>query len=352
MPDLARAMRDAAERQFVLRLDRELGPGYSQKLLPLLQVVRMVHEALSTERLGGGVHVCIALDDAAMPATGQSVIVDSSAQLLAQHDSTEPLTVLIAGNDPRMTVWRSAPEESSVHQCLVYRYLGPHRESFITGGKSIEVPIVPGYPSFFSMPYFRDLRDALLHHGSTCVRYSQCDIFASSWRDESHLIFRPKPEWRMRRSMQQHLRSTLRDHSGVTIMPEQNVDEAKRVDIKVTWMNSNRVALIEIKWLGASADVGATQFSRRFSKARGRDGAEQLVDYMDRYRAEAPHEEARGFLVIYDGRRARLTPTTTTLARADALAYEHAEIDYGAILDGRDDIEKPLRLFSFPRLAP
>jgi len=348
MPDLARAMREAAEGLFILRLGHELGEGYSSIVVPLLRSIRAVHDALSTERLGSGVYICMALDVGGSPEGGQGIAVDSAAQLMEQHDSSKPFTVLIEPSGFRMRVWRAAPQAASIDRFLVYRYLGAYRESFVAAGVEIGVPVVSGFPSFFSMPYFLELRDALLHHGRHCIRYSQCEIFARSWRDESRLVHLPKPEWLMRRSMQTHLRCSLRDHSDVTIMPEQNVDEAKRVDIKVTWMNSNRVGLIEIKWLGASAAVGADSFSQRYSAARAREGARQLIGYMDRYRAEAPHEEARGFLVVYDARRARLRPDSTSLSRDDALAYKHSEIDYYGLLGNRDDIDDPIRLFSFP----
>ena len=133
----------------------------------------------------------------------------------------------------------------------------------------------------------------------------------------------------------------------MTIDPEQNVDTSKPVDIKVTWFNSNRLALIEIKWLGkARTDKKITV---EYTESRARKGAKQLADYLDKNKPYSSIQVTRGYLVVIDARRAKTDLSTAAVTADDGLKYASLEVSYSpAFHDTRTDFEVPFRMFAEP----
>lgn len=148
----------------------------------------------------------------------------------------------------------------------------------------------------------------------------------------------------MRNSLSYYLKARLR---GVEVRPEQIVDSSHPVDIKVSWFLSNRLALIEIKWLGKARTK--TKISSEFSAARALEGASQLADYLDKNKVQAPTHKTRGYLVIIDGRRAKTKKQTKQINLADGNKYANMEIIYKPKYhDDRTDFEVPIRMFAEP----
>jgi hypothetical protein len=149
----------------------------------------------------------------------------------------------------------------------------------------------------------------------------------------------------MRNSLTQFLKHTLR--GNVEVRPEQIVNATRPVDIKVTWFMSNRLALIEIKWIGASKGKKG-KLTKRFD-GRAREGASQLADYLDANGVQAPAHESRGYLVVLDGRRGTLKSSTTHINTANGFKYEGKEISYSPEFHNkRSDFEVPFRMFIEP----
>jgi hypothetical protein len=202
-----------------------------------------------------------------------------------------------------------------------------------------------GYASIFTFPTFDELKLALYGYRDKLARRTSCRILEQVWRGQKRIIFRAGPEPTMRNSLTQFLKACLR--GDVEVRPEQNVDESHPVDIKVTWFMSNRLALIEIKWLGASTKTASTLV--RYSGSRARSGAKQLADYLDGNAIQAPRQETRGYLVIFDGRRAKIKPSTRRVNRAQGFRYEHSEIVFSPRYhERRSDFEIPIRMFMEP----
>jgi hypothetical protein len=229
--------------------------------------------------------------------------------------------------------------------CVVYAYEN-RTEAFYAGSASSPViNPVEGYASIFAIPTFDDLKLALNEYRDKQARRTSCRILAEVWRTERRIIFRAGPESSMRNSLTQFLKACLR--GDVEVRPEQNVDESHPVDIKVTWFMTNRIALIEIKWLGASGNGTTTLVQHLDSRAR--DGARQLADYLDANAVQAPRQVSRGYLVVFDGRRARVHPSTTSINHADGFRYEHSEIVFEPRYhEIRPDFEVPVRMFMEP----
>lgn len=335
-----------AQEMFIVGVDKDMGKEGTSLLPNLLRQVRAVHEAISTERLPFGLTVAVSTVPERRMLSGPYATLADASHLTAIHDGVSPLSIQ-AQPDGQLLVWATEHPQRPSGDMLIYAYSGPYRESIITPLGSHTVP-TSGFPSYFSVPYFRDLYDAMLHYGATCVREAQCDLIDSAWREPERLVFLPKPEVKMRRSLQRFLRHSLREHQAIEVMPEQNVNESRPVDIKVTWTSSNRVALIEIKWLGMSARVGAKRYTQKFDGDRARDGASQLVEYLDEYHVNSPGQEVRGFLTVFDGQRLNVKPSSTSLTSAEASFFANVEIEYPEEILKRPDFDPPIRLYCGP----
>jgi hypothetical protein len=127
------------------------------------------------------------------------------------------------------------------------------------------------------------------------------------------------------------------------------MNKTRPIDIKVTWGFSNRIALIEIKWLGTPKYEDG-HLGTPYTEARARAGAQQLSDYLDANRAFAATHITRGYLVVIDARRANLRPDTIALSHEDGIYYRDREIRYDPPFHTlRDDFAQPVRMFCEPK---
>jgi DNA repair exonuclease SbcCD ATPase subunit len=112
-----------------------------------------------------------------------------------------------------------------------------------------------------------------------------------------------------------------------------------------------RIALIEIKWLGKSRNNA--KITSEYTQARALSGASQLADYLDMNKVQAPTHKTRGYLVIIDGRRAKLKKQTDRVNVLDGMKYAGIEISYNPRYhDHRTDFELPVRMFAEPICRP
>jgi hypothetical protein len=335
-------MDDIVREMFVPRLAADMGIEGTAVLRRLLSVIRQVHLAISTERITQGLTIISGVATDQPCRSGACASFSDALPLTAYFDGTTSLTVQMTTGG--LFVWTDELEADPDFDFIGYKYTVPHTEVIFTRQKIYEVPKVAASPSYFGIPYFNDLKKSLEQYGETWVKESQCEIFAATWLDSHRVIFGPRPEFRMRRSLQRHLRSGLREHTGVAIMPEQNINETRPVDLKVTW-SSNRVALIEIKWLGKSARSGEARATQEHGARRACEGAVQLADYLDLHRKELPHEETRGYLAVFDARRRGVVLPIDDISEVDGSYYRYREIEYDQAILSRPDFEYPSRFF-------
>lgn len=240
--------------------------------------------------------------------------------------------------------------EALAKMSVVYHCQGTYEE-FLAGSQRKPVPRYdPSARSQFSVPTFSNLRDALHNFASENVRESTCFIFRHVWYDENRIFLKAGPESLMRNSLKQFLSNRLGgDHD---VWPEQNVNEKNPVDIRVQPLfSSNRLMLIEIKWLGDSvASDGHVTARPRNSIAQ--KGADQLTGYLDEQRRSAPTRVIQGYYVIIDGRRRNLPVRAVpgiTITRADGLYYENRDLDFDPAPHlTRADFDPPYRMFARP----
>jgi hypothetical protein len=231
--------------------------------------------------------------------------------------------------------------------CVVYVFRQGSEHVFAKNSTRVLPKAVAGRGSMLSTQGFLDLREALEHYGIEVARQSTCETLSQSWAEEARLfVAAGKPESHMRDSLITYLRHRIRGTKEVR--PEQNTDESHPVDVKVTWAHSNRLALIEVKWLGIPKHSDG-HLGTGYYDGRARDGAKQLADYLDRNRPEAPLHLTRGYLVVFDARRSGLNETTQALSKTDGFEYEHRDIEYDPRFhETRRDFDPPLRFFVEP----
>jgi len=245
-------------------------------------------------------------------------------------------------------VWDHIPAEiSSAEKVIVYRLL-QGVETFQVAALPIIVPrVIENCVSQFLLHYFQTLKEALCAYRDRMARTSTSYPLREVWFDENRLWFKSGPEFILRRSLCEFLRAFLR-YDDLWLRPEQNVDESHPVDIKIMWKIDNREAIIEVKWIGKSRTKDKQ--TANHGEGRARKGAKQLAEYLEALRQESSGVDARGYLVVFDGRRKDLKLTDETITRAKGMYFANREIRYvPAYHDERDDFENPIRMFLEPR---
>lgn len=205
--------------------------------------------------------------------------------------------------------------------------------------------LFPGPQSFFSIPNYATLDDALWNYRRSVVRHSECKILEEIWHDDRRLFLKAGPEDGIQESLVAYLRTTL--PGDVEVLREQNVNKTEPVDVRVIFHYTNRVALVELKWLGKSLDedgnVTATHWAGRAVK-----GACQLVHYLDEFNRSTSSSVTRGYLVILDARRRNLSSDSVSVTLEDGMHYASDEIDFPPEYLRRPDFAEPLRMFAEP----
>jgi hypothetical protein len=339
------AMKAIAVQLYAPRIGQQYGTAGVDALRRLLPAVHEAHRRVAYERLSEGLVVFASLDpgDAPLDPSGSAEV--PPMELTPRVQGAATLQVL---TDNRLRLWPILADPVSLaERAVVYHFAGT--DHFVLNGQLDAVPNPTGFPSAFGLPTFVDLDDALAFYSVNFARYSMCEILARCWHDDRRLFLTNKPEAIMRRSLARHLRSTLRGHELVETREEQNVDESHPVDIKVTWSLSNRLALIEVKWLGDSVNEDGTASQTRYRDARAREGAQQLSDYLDANIARAPQHVTQGYLVVFDARRRGLRQPGEGISESDARYYANREIEYDPDFHQiRVDFSPPSRFYLEP----
>ncbi len=346
-----------AATDMILRADRAFGAAGAAAARAVLGGVKDVYQWVAPERLSGGVTVFRTLDPALRPVESHGSVPLTRYESLPEIARRE-LTIQLLDPGPSLVWDRRVDATTLPPETVAYEYRGPGDEYLWAAGVSDRVEPITSYPSEFAVPTFFRLDTALESYAIDLARYSTCFILSGErpdelkgiWRDAKRIFLRAKPEATMRRSLEQFLRIALRDHQSIgDVRPEQNVDESKPVDLRVTWRLSNKVALIEIKWLGES--LGDNGEHTTYTEARARDGSVQLADYLDRNMPRSATEVVVGYLVVFDARRSGLTEGLTEISERAGRAYAMAEIEFETSILGRPDFALPKRFFLEPVCA-
>ncbi|WP_157845529.1 hypothetical protein [Kitasatospora phosalacinea] len=342
------AMRNIVRDHFVVRVSDGLGDDGMEALRKFLPVIKSVYAAIDYESISQTLTIFKSVAGSAPLSPSEAYHLDEPAELAMHNEGVLTIQVHPSG---KLLAWKQEVDLSLISKgAIVYRFSGESGERFWVDGEEASVPTMPGYPLLFAIPSFRDLSEALNHYASHIARPSECSILSDLWRDEGRVMWKPGPESKMQRSLYYYLKCTLRD-GHPDIRQENPVDEKNPVDLEVQWAGSNRIALIEVKWLGRSGTLAPPRITKEFTAVRAKEGLAQLADYLDRTRDRAPFKDRRGYLIVFDARRRRVKPETRIVGREDGFHYRDQHIDYQEDLVSRHDMAPPIRCFCEPSLS-
>lgn len=345
--DLERLRRLVAE-SYTVAIERRYGASGMERLRDLTAALDTIHEELAYELLADGLTVFSTLDPhhRPLPAATTMPVTPSRLPTLVQGRAT--VQVL-----PDHSLLLSCEEQDPMQlasDAVVYHFDG--RDRFVIDGEFHDVMNVTPFPSIWGTPTFFILEDALEFYRDSIALVCDCDILADElWHDRDRRWFlRNRPEDSMQHSLWRYLRQTMRGTNRVVeVDREQPVDGRRPPDIKITWAQSKRIALIEIKWIGKSVDRSGTRISRfEPDEADANRGAQQLVDYLDANFRRAVNHQSKGYLVVFDARRRNLRLESRDLSREDALYFLLRDIAWVPDHSTRHDFETPLRCFLRP----
>ena len=334
------------ENFYAAKVKEQFGTEGLRILADVMKAVRKVYQYIEPSCCNFPIFVFKTVNEKFQPIQiPPTYILEDYNQLVQIID--QECVIQLAENE-LLHVWKNlgiAPASLSKFG-VVYEY-NNRIEYFHANNQTEPVPkISPSQASTFALNTFEELVEALENYKMKQVRYCSCPLLQEIWYDQNRIFLKNKPEKIMRKSLTQFLKARLR--SNVEVRPEQIVDESHPVDIKVTWYSTNRLALIEIKWLGNSKmeDGRKGQAYRDF---RANEGAKQLADYLDANLQQAPVHITRGYLVIIDCRRAKLKEDTITIDEENGIFFRDHEISFEPDYHKkRRDFEKPIRMFVEP----
>jgi hypothetical protein len=351
MKHIADVIKQVCQESHVPMAQEVFGDAGLNAVFKVMEIVQLLYQHIEPERINGQVIVFQMVRPAGAEPTPPPVGPAADFAALANQDVGDLCFEIAADGRAYTRALGAGALEKLVESAVVYRYHGA-QEEFLAGSKRKSVPRLDASArSQFSVPTFSDLRTALQHYARENIRESSCYIFRQVWYDANRLFFTAGPESLMRDSLTQFLSNRLGgDHD---VWPEQNVNEKNPVDIRVQpRFRNNRLMLVEIKWLGDSADADDGHITASRRDARAQDGADQLANYLNEQRRSAPGHVIQGYYVIIDARRRNLPDNAlagATIKRADGLHYENQAIAFDpAHHQTRRDFDEPYRMFACP----
>lgn len=325
-------------------VEEHYGQAGMAPLRLLARGLELIGEQLAYELVRDGLTVFVTLDSAARPLAGLGSAQLRGEQLPSAVGSSATIQVLEDG----LIVSDQTPDLAELSaQAVVYRFDG--QDHLVFHGQLWPVTNPTTFPSRWRTPTFFDLAAALEHYQTAVAPTCRCPHLRVVWHEpDRRWLLNNKPERTFQDSLEQHLVSSLR-LGRVEVRREQPVGEDKPPDIKVTWSQTNRLALIEVKWMGASVHATMPRVSWKPDERVANEGAAQLVGYLQRNAQESPEHQTMGFLAVFDARRKDLTYDTVALTREQAMHYANRDVtydpDYAAV---RYDFARPLRCFMKP----
>jgi hypothetical protein len=342
--DLSR-ITEIAREHYITAVERNHGSEGTEVVRSLFTRVKQIHEIVDYESISGALTVFELVNESSIGVDHAPYRL-SGVQEIALHNSGT-LTIQVLDNN-EILLWKNDVLPVDLpSSAIVYRYEPGKGEKVWVEGSERNASL-HGFPRLFGNPAFLDLADALDHYRIHIARPSECAYLLKAWREEGRVMWRAKPEETMRLSVYQFLKSSLRN-GRPDVHQEAPVDARNPVDITVRWADSNRIAVIEIKWIGKSGTLDPLTLKTEYREKRAQDGLRQLVDYLDLTKARTPLYESRGYLVVFDGRRRDVKVDDEQCHRENGLAFVDAHISYDQDLLDRHDMEKPFRLFCEPK---
>ena len=287
-------MKSIAAQCYTSAAISEFGASGQDTLLTLIDLITRIYRNIEPAERRNKLSIFLRIPEVELPSEAESVM--PRAEISSPERITHELDddcIVEATSGGKLKVFSSTQINvaslSSV--AVVYQWID-RQEQFRIGNRIFVVNNPsPTHASIFARPTFSSLTEALEDYRNRIVQYTSCFLLEQAWSDKARLFLKAKPESTMRRSLHQYLRTVFRD---AEVRPEQIVDESHPVDIKITWSDSNKRAMIEIKWLGESKDPHTGEVTTRYTASRALAGAKQLAEYLDSDNTAGPGLRTRG----------------------------------------------------------
>ncbi len=279
-------------------------------------------------------------------------LITFNKEILLNQNSDFAIQII----DNNFYLWNDFDEDEirSNTNSLIYFYENK-KECFIANNQIINITEQP-FGSRFSNEFW-ELNKFLERYAVSKIRTSSCPIFDDSWYEDKRIFFKGGgkdiPETFMQQSLKNFI-DDIRIFKGEIGQFEGNREHTlgseRPVDLIVKWEKSNRIALIEIKWLGKSKDNNGSITSVHTNN-RAVEGYEQLKDYYELAKKDYPTKIIKCYLVVIDGRRWQTNENTNSISRKNGMHYADKELEidndkqYWTLFP---NIEKPIRMFVEP----
>lgn len=236
---------------------------------------------------------------------------------------------------------------------ITYHYQS-NTERIILSDKEIDITNC-SFGSRFSNE-FNELETQLINYKLHKARYSSCPILSDSWTTNKRIFFKAGgkdiPEVFLQKSLHNFIKDLhifKGDVGQFDPAREHILGASKPVDIIVRWEKSNRIALIEIKWLGKSFHDG--QIKSTHNNSRANEGFIQLKQYFDLAKQDNPNKIIKCYLVVIDARRWQTSENTVTISHLNGMHYKNQEITLDEDKQFHQtykNINAPIRMFVEP----
>lgn len=333
-------------QHYMIHIQEALGDAGVDLVKRLHPALKRIYAAVDYASISGSLTVLVAVEGeaTAVPLATAPRAVSDIRELSLLNRGSMTLQLLPDGD---LLLWHDVVALDALEmEVVAYTYSERSGEQFWVGGSPQGEPHLRGYP-LFGLPSFKTLEEALARYAHHVARSSQCAVLQGVWREPGRVMWHQAPETELRRSLFFYLRNHL-EGGTADVNEEAPADDKNPVDLTVRWAESNRIGLIEVKWLGASGRLAPPNITKRWPESRAQKALKQLANYLDLTRSRAPYFELRGYLVVFDARRRRVKAETTNVSREDGLAFENAEITYNPKFLSRHDIAPPVRCFCEP----
>lgn len=327
-----------------------------EKIIDLVRTVKFFFNYISVESIESDVSIAYVDDSSLFNSITDSVIFCSTADEAYSYLNDRKGNYTVFFNRRGEIKIFSGHRDEVRHifkSTLGYRVtknISDISEHIFTDIIDIKLHPTPGESTLFPRWDFDKLIKQLKEYHIESASYSSCKILEQCWHDDRKILFTQKPEHFMRDSILQFLRNTL--GRIASIKPEQNTDASKPVDLNIEFHGTNRIAIIEVKWLGTSINAKETGPGTSYSESRANDGSKQLCDYIDKEKTSTPRKNILGVLVVFDGRRKGINISHTDISYEDAFHYKDKDITYSpAYYSFRKDFSIPLRFFMHPKMS-
>ena len=287
-----------------------------------------------------------------LPENKSKLITFNKERLINQIDD-----FVIQIIDNNLYLW----EEFDISSCiemeniLIYHFK-KNKEFFIANKEKIEITEVP-FGSRFSNEFW-ELSNFLQKYAISKIKNSSCPIFNRSWYDGNKIFFKSGNNDIPEKYMQESLKNFIDDirifkgEIGQFESDREHTLGAERpVDVLIKWEKSNRVALIEIKWLGKSIKENK-KITSTHTNSRANEGYIQLKDYYELAKKDYPTKIIKCYLVVIDGRRWKTNDKTISISFTDGMHYSTEELkikDSIQYWKTYPNIEEPIRMFVEPK---